>query len=92
MPTPLDHAMKSKLRSNTDIVEAFGGVIAAAAAWTIWGGDMFPKEADPKGDPETWTREEMRRWLAARGLFPHDGATRDELLARVLANMRAPRK
>jgi hypothetical protein len=26
---------------------------------------MFPSEADPKGDPETWTREELRRWLAA---------------------------
>ena len=54
-----------QLGGNIDILAAFGGVIAAAAAWTIWGGDMFPKEADPKGDPETWTREEMRRWLAA---------------------------
>ena len=26
---------------------------------------MFPREPDPKGGPETWTREEMRRWLAA---------------------------
>ncbi|PQE16996.1 STE24 endopeptidase protein [Rutstroemia sp. NJR-2017a BBW] len=26
---------------------------------------MFPKEADPTGDPETWSREELRRWLAA---------------------------
>lgn len=26
---------------------------------------MFPHPDDPKGDPETWTREEMRRWLAA---------------------------
>jgi hypothetical protein len=26
---------------------------------------MFPAEADPKGDPETWTKEELRRWLAA---------------------------
>lgn len=31
----------------------------------MFGGDMFPAEADPKGDPENWTREEMRRWLAA---------------------------
>lgn len=30
---------------------------------------MFPAGDDPKGDPETWTREELRRWLAAvRGL------------------------
>jgi hypothetical protein len=26
---------------------------------------MFPAESDPKGDPETWTREELRKWLAA---------------------------
>jgi hypothetical protein len=26
---------------------------------------MFPPEQDPKGDPETWTREELRRWLSA---------------------------
>ena len=44
---------------------AFGGVVAAAALWTIWGGDMFPAEADPKGNPESWTKEELRRWLAA---------------------------
>jgi arsenate reductase-like glutaredoxin family protein len=31
---------------------------------------MFPSEPDPKGDPETWSREEMRRWLAAVGLGP----------------------
>lgn len=26
---------------------------------------MFPQAADPKGDPETWSMEELRRWLAA---------------------------
>ncbi|CRK12852.1 hypothetical protein BN1723_018791 [Verticillium longisporum] len=52
---------------------------------------MFPAAADPTGNPEEWTREEMRRWLAARNLFPGDAATREELLARVLANMRIPR-
>jgi len=51
------------------------------AAWSIWGQDLFPKEEDPTGgmlpyvvlltllkevaDPEKWTREELRRWLAA---------------------------
>jgi hypothetical protein len=44
---------------------AFGGLITAVGVWTIWGGNMFPSEPDPTGDPETWTREEMRRWLAA---------------------------
>jgi hypothetical protein len=29
--------------------EAFAGVVTAAAAWSIWGQDMFPKEADPTG-------------------------------------------
>lgn len=48
----------------------FGGIVAAAATWTMFGGDMFPAEPDPKGDPESWTREEMRRWLAAVGLIP----------------------
>lgn len=48
--------------------EAFGGVVVAAAAWTIWGTELFPRQPDPTGDPETWTRAEMRRWLAAVGL------------------------
>ncbi|RDA93067.1 hypothetical protein CP533_0684 [Ophiocordyceps camponoti-saundersi (nom. inval.)] len=87
MPTGLDHALKSK-----NMVLAFGGIVAAAAAWTIWGGSLFPVEPDPKGDPQTWTREEMRRWLAARGLMPRDGDSRDELLDRVVANMRIPRR
>lgn len=43
---------------------AFGGVVAAATVWML-SGDMFPAEEDPKGDPDTWTREEMRRWLEA---------------------------
>ena len=46
---------------------AFSGAVAAAAAWSIFGGDMFPAEPDPKGNPEGWTREELRRWLAAVG-------------------------
>lgn len=44
---------------------AFGGAVAAAAVWSIWGGDMFPAEPDPTGKPEDWTREDMRRWLSA---------------------------
>ncbi|CAH0040672.1 unnamed protein product [Clonostachys solani] len=86
MPTPLDNMMRSK-----NMVLAFGGAVAAAAVWSIWGGDIFPAEPDPKGKPEEWTREEMRRWLAARNLFPGENDTREELLARVLANMRIPR-
>lgn len=44
---------------------AFGGAITAAAAFTIWGSDLFPAQEDPKGDPDGWTMEEMRRWLEA---------------------------
>ncbi|PTB69480.1 hypothetical protein BBK36DRAFT_1144 [Trichoderma citrinoviride] len=84
--TALDSAMKSK-----NVLLAFGGVVVAAAAWSIFGGDMFPAQDDPKGDPETWTRDELRRWLKARNLFPNKRDTREELLARVLANMRHPR-
>mgnify|MGYP004705054781 CR=1 FL=1 len=44
---------------------AFGGLVTAVAVWAIYGGDMFPAGPDPTGNPEDWTREEMRRWLAA---------------------------
>ncbi|ATY63243.1 hypothetical protein A9K55_007083 [Cordyceps militaris] len=59
MPTLLDNTLKSK-----NMVLAFGGVVAAATAWML-AGDLFPADPDPKGEPETWTREEMRRWLEA---------------------------
>lgn len=68
-------------RTNLLIASAFTGIVTAVAAWSIWGQDMFPKEADPTGgmllcaipgsladrlkDPESWTDEELRRWLAA---------------------------
>ncbi|KAH6636967.1 hypothetical protein F5144DRAFT_569278 [Chaetomium tenue] len=86
MPTPLDRAMKSK-----NAVLAFGGLVTGVAIWAIWGGDMFPQEPDPKGDPETWSREELRRWLAARNLHPQESDSRDQLLERVRANLRIPR-
>ncbi|KAL0943658.1 uncharacterized protein CTRU02_201545 [Colletotrichum truncatum] len=90
MPTPLDNAMKSKVNIHNQ--PAFGGLVTAVAVWAIYGGDMFPAGSDPTGNPEEWTREEMRRWLAARNLFPGESDTREELLARVMANMRAPRR
>ncbi|KAG6003019.1 hypothetical protein E4U21_002454 [Claviceps maximensis] len=86
MATALDKAMRSK-----NLVLAFGGAVVAAAVWTIWGTEMFPPQPDPQGDPETWTREEMRRWLAARNLFPQEGDSRDQLLERITANMRRTR-
>ncbi|KAF7196010.1 hypothetical protein HII31_02636 [Pseudocercospora fuligena] len=69
----------------------FTALVTAATAWSIWGQDMFPKEPDPTGEPETWTNAEMRRWLNNRNLMAGSTATREELLARVKANMRAPR-
>lgn len=27
----------------------FAGIVTAVAAWSIWGGDMFPGEKDPTG-------------------------------------------
>ncbi|EPE32309.1 hypothetical protein GLAREA_07442 [Glarea lozoyensis ATCC 20868] len=86
MPTPIDRALNSK---NT--VLAFAGVVTAAAAWSIWGQDMFPKEADPTGDPDRWTMEELRRWLAARNLHPNSKDTKEQLVERVKANLRTPR-
>ncbi|KAF3387036.1 hypothetical protein F1880_000876 [Penicillium rolfsii] len=87
MPTPLDRALKSP-----NLFLGFAGMVTAVAAWSIWGSDVFPAEADPKGNPETWTEDEMRRWLRARGLLPSDTATREELLERIKANLRIPRK
>ncbi|KAF7943697.1 uncharacterized protein EAE97_005767 [Botrytis byssoidea] len=87
MPTPLDRALSSK-----NAVLAFTGIVTAAAAWSIWGTDMFPKEEDPTGDPATWSKEELRRWLAARDLHPQPRDTKEQLLERVKANLRVPRK
>lgn len=58
MPTPIDRAMQSR-----NLFLAFTGLVALASVSTIFGGDMFPAEKDPAGDPETWTVEELRRWL-----------------------------
>ncbi|EME80430.1 uncharacterized protein MYCFIDRAFT_31427 [Pseudocercospora fijiensis CIRAD86] len=86
MPTPLDRALNSK-----NLFLGFTALVTAATAWSIWGQNMFPKEPDPTGEPETWTDTEMRRWLDNRNLMAGSTATREELLARVKANMRAPR-
>ncbi|KAI0380751.1 hypothetical protein F5Y04DRAFT_256646, partial [Hypomontagnella monticulosa] len=82
MPTPLDNVMRSK-----NAVLAFSGLVTAALAWSMWGGSIFPTQPDPTGDPESWTREELRRWLAARNLHPQERDTREQLLERVKANM-----
>ncbi|GME28422.1 hypothetical protein BKCO1_520005 [Neofusicoccum parvum] len=58
MPTPLDRVTQSR-----GAFFAFAGLVTAATAWVIWGGDMFPAEPDPTGDPSTWSAAELRRWL-----------------------------
>ncbi|KAK8149211.1 hypothetical protein G3M48_007861 [Beauveria asiatica] len=74
MPTLLDNALKSK-----NMVLAFGGVIAAATAWML-AGDLFPADPDPKGDPKTWTREQMRSVVLPLSLFaPRDIKVRSHL-------------
>jgi STE24 endopeptidase len=74
MPTALDNMMKSK-----NVVLAFGGVVAAAAVYSIWGGDMFPAESDPTGNPEAWTTEELRRWLRAVSSYIRPAPVQNEL-------------
>jgi len=83
MPTPLDRALQSR-----NAFLGFAGIVTAAAAWGIWGGDMFPAAKDPTGDPSMWEEPELRRWLQARGLLPSGKATREELIERVKANLR----
>ncbi|KAK4657030.1 hypothetical protein QC762_209300 [Podospora pseudocomata] len=87
MPTPLDRAMRSR-----NAFLAFTGLVTGVAVWAIWGGDMFPTSPDPTGNPEEWSKEDLRRWLAARNLHPQDSDTREQLLERVKANMRIPRQ
>lgn len=29
-------------------------MVTAVAAWSIWGSDVFPAEADPKGSKDTF--------------------------------------
>lgn len=41
----------------------FAGLVALASLSSIFGGEMFPAQKDPTGNPESWTDEELRRWL-----------------------------
>ncbi|KAF2094155.1 hypothetical protein NA57DRAFT_80572 [Rhizodiscina lignyota] len=48
MPTPIDRAIQSRASRNAFL--GFAGIVAATAAWAIWGSNsMFPEEEDPKG-------------------------------------------
>lgn len=65
----MPYSVKQHTIAHKDLIAdrllAFGGLVTAVAVWAIYGGDMFPAGPDPTGNPEDWTREEMRRWLAA---------------------------
>ncbi|RSL92737.1 hypothetical protein BHE90_005186 [Fusarium euwallaceae] len=89
MSTRMDKMMRSQ-----NMVLAFGAAVCMGAAYVIMGNNgqgLFPAP-DPTGDPTTWTRDELRRWLAARNLCPAESATQEELLERVQANMRITRQ
>ncbi|KAF4471898.1 hypothetical protein FALBO_1190 [Fusarium albosuccineum] len=92
MPTQLDKMMRSKnMVGGKYLLQVFGATVIMAVAYVCWGDDgkpIFPAEKDPTGDPKTWTREELRRWLEKRKLFPAETATREELLERVQINMK----
>jgi len=83
MPTPVDRALQSR-----NLFFGFAGIVTVASLWTMWGGDVFPAEGDPRGDPEYWTETEMRRWLKLRNLQPDSKMSRAELLERVKANLK----
>ncbi|CAG8957943.1 hypothetical protein HYFRA_00000285 [Hymenoscyphus fraxineus] len=86
--TPLDRVIQSQAKN---VILAFAGIITASAVFTIWGQDIFPQQADPTGNPEKWSLDELRRWLASRNLHPEDNATKEQLLERVKANLRIDR-
>lgn len=58
MPTPIDRALQSR-----NLFFGFAGLVALASLSSMFGGDIFPAEKDPKGEPESWTDDELRRWL-----------------------------
>ncbi|KAF3152901.1 hypothetical protein TWF569_002720 [Orbilia oligospora] len=83
----------NRMLSSKNAVLAFGGIVALATAFTVFGsGDqpIFPKPDDPTGDPSTWSIDQLRRWLELRNLYPSPTATREELLERVRLNIRRP--
>lgn len=65
MPTPMDRALQSR-----NLFFGFAGLVALASLASIFGGDMFPAEKDPTGNPDHWTEEELRRWLKIVSLEP----------------------
>lgn len=56
--TAMDRALQSR-----NLFLGFAGLVGMASLYNMWNGDVFPAEKDPSGDPETWTDEELKRWL-----------------------------
>ncbi|KEF51902.1 STE24 endopeptidase [Exophiala aquamarina CBS 119918] len=71
-----------------EYIAGFAGLVTVASIWNIFGGDMFPAEKDPTGDPNKWTETELRRWLKNRNLTADLKLSREELIERVKANLR----
>ncbi|KAL8695022.1 MAG: hypothetical protein Q9224_003462, partial [Gallowayella concinna] len=51
-----------------------------------------PEPAHANLDPAHWSESELRIWLERRGLLPSGKASREELLQRVYANVKPPKK
>ncbi|SZF04497.1 unnamed protein product [Blumeria hordei] len=68
---------------------AFGGIITAAAAWTIVFQDLFPRGADPEGNPNDWSRDELIQWLKKRNQGFSNKDSIEKLLEKVNASMKA---
>lgn len=73
--TPLDNMMKSK-----NMLLAFSGMVTAVGVWAVCGGNIFPSESDPTGDPAMWTIEELQRWLRKRNLDFNNNASKEEMV------------
>lgn len=82
--TPLD-----KMTQSRNLFLGFAGLVTAASLYNFWSGDVFPQEADPKGDPSTWTETELRRWLKARNIEVESSGkmTREQMVERVKVNL-----
>ncbi|KAF2864492.1 hypothetical protein K470DRAFT_254133 [Piedraia hortae CBS 480.64] len=57
-PTPLDRAVRSQ-----NIFFGFALAVSAAAAWSIWGGEVFPSQKKDDRLLEEWTNTELKEFL-----------------------------
>ncbi|KAI5850020.1 hypothetical protein BZA05DRAFT_66680 [Tricharina praecox] len=87
-PTALDRLVTSK-----NAFFAFAGIIVGVSAWAIWRDAplLGASTDDPYGDPSEWTAQELRTWLNARNIVTSEDESREALVERVHAAVRARR-